>query len=86
MVRQHRYTETPITTAITDPALIRQMREQEEADEPPRITCECGCIIDARHVERHRRTKKHRVELQWFREQMLLQLAEQRMNQQSSVS
>ena len=76
MVRHYRPTETPTTPAITDPVLLRQM----EVDAPPCITCGCGESIDARHLERHQRSKKHRVALDWYRTQMLVAYAEQQVN------
>ena len=79
MVRHYRPFETPVTPAVTDPVLLRQMREQEEAEAPPCVTCECGCSIDARHIERHRRSKAHRKELEWRRTQLLTAYAEQQI-------
>jgi hypothetical protein len=75
MVRRYRPTETPVTPAVTDPALLRE----DEADTLPSVLCECGSSIDARHVERHRRSKKHRVELDWYRTQLLTAIAEQQI-------
>ena len=72
MVRQYRPTETP-TPAITDPVLLRQMEEQEvNAD----VTCACGSSVDARHLARHQRSKTHTTQLDWYRTQLLISLAE----------
>jgi hypothetical protein len=76
MVRRYSSLETPTTPAITNPILLRQM----EAESPPSVSCGCGESIDARHLERHQRSKKHRVQLDWYRTQMLVAYAEQQVN------
>ena len=73
MVRQYRQTNTPITPAITDPILLRQMTDTTPIEG---IQCECGNVINACHLERHRRSKKHALSLNWVREQRYIAIAQ----------
>ena len=63
----------PLTPAVTDPALLRQM-----ADTTPctGIQCQCGAVIKESHMERHQRSKTHRVSLAWVREQGFIAMAQ----------
>jgi len=64
----------PLTPAITDPVLLRQM-----ADTTPcmGVQCQCGAVIKECHMERHQRSKTHRVSLAWVREQGFIAMAQQ---------
>ena len=82
MVRRYRPTETPTTPIITDPVILRQMREQNaDADAEwarlhPTVLCSCNSHIEARHLARHQRSKTHTTQLDWYRTQLLISLAE----------
>lgn len=89
MVRR-RLTET-LTETLTAPIvplteeeimedIARQRVEQEERERlHPTILCSCYERIDARHIERHRRSKKHQAQFNWFHTYHLSQ-ALQRLN------
>ena len=86
MPRRHRPLETP-TPVITDPVLLDQMMEQNaeanrieaeaEAERErlhPKVKCSCYNYIDARHLERHRRSKKHRDTIAWYNNYYIMYL------------
>jgi hypothetical protein len=75
-----RPTNPNATPAITDPALLRQLEEQDAALYQETTLCECGCDISTRHLERHRRSKNHRLTLNWLREQRLIAIAQNAQN------
>ena len=75
MPRHHRPFETP-TPAITDPVILRQMAEQDDTVYQETTMCDCGCDISTRHLERHRRSKKHMASLMWVRQQGFLAMAQ----------
>lgn len=73
MVRRYRPTETPTTPTV--PMTREQLREedarlQEEAriqeQLHPTILCSCYNYIDARHLARHQRSKRHRDSIAWY--------------------
>ena len=72
MVRRYRPTETPVPTV---PLTLEQIREdtarqrveQEEQERlHPTVLCSCYERIDARHLERHRRSKRHQAQINWY--------------------
>lgn len=83
MVRRHRPAETPTTPAL--PPTLEQLREedarlQEEAriqeQLHPTVLCSCYNYIDARHLERHRRSKRHRDSIAWYNNYYINQLSQ----------
>jgi hypothetical protein len=72
MVRRNRPTPTPLPTT-PDPDLIGQMMSGGQIEG---VQCECGNVIKACHLERHRRSKAHTLSLNWVRQQGFMAMAQ----------
>ena len=80
MVRRYRPTETPAMPLTLDQMRENDARLQEEArvreQAHPTVVCSCYNIIDARHLVRHQRSKRHRDSIAWYLNYHLDQIAQ----------